>query len=158
MAEKKHHYSLNLVWTGNTGAGTTDYRAYQRDFQITAAGKPVLLGSSDPAFRGDPARYNPEEWLVGALSSCHLLWYLHLCATAGVVVEAYSDQPQGSMVETADGGGHFTQVELFPTVVVQSVNMLERAYELHAQAHHLCFIANSCNFPIAVTPTITAGP
>lgn len=147
-----HHYKLSVTWTGNKGAGTSHYRAYERSHLVRAAGKSDIEGSSDPAFRGDPTRYNPEEMLVAAISSCHMLWFLHLCAEAGVVVTAYEDQAEGVMIETADGGGHFTEVVLHPQVTVSKPEMIEQTADLHHRAHKLCFIANSCNFPIKHAP------
>ena len=143
-----HIYQVDLKWTGNVGLGTASYRSYERCHEITGAGKPPILGSSDPAFRGDSARYNPEELLVASLSTCHLLWYLHLCAEAGIVVIDYTDSPLGTMIETEDGRGHFTEVILKPKVTVAADSKLALAEQLHAQAHHLCFIANSMNFPV----------
>ena len=71
-----------MTWTGNTGTGTREYRGYERAHEYLVPGKPVIPGSSDPNFRGDKTHYNPEELLVMSLSSCHMLWYLHLCAEA----------------------------------------------------------------------------
>jgi organic hydroperoxide reductase OsmC/OhrA len=146
--DKQHCYSVQVKWTGNLGQGTSEYRAYSRNHEISGAGKVALPGSSDPTFRGDPARYNPEELLVSSLSACHMLWYLHLCADAGIVVLEYEDEASGVMVETADGVGRFTEVMLKPRVVIASPEDLDRADRLHARAHHLCFIANSVNFPV----------
>jgi organic hydroperoxide reductase OsmC/OhrA len=145
---KKHQYSLALQWTGNKGQGTKNYTAYSRDYEISLPNKTTILGSSDPAFRGDPTRHNPEEMLLSAVSSCHLLWYLHLCSAASVVVVNYQDNPIGTMVETADGGGYFSEITLHPKVVVSDESMVEMANSLHKRANELCFIANSCNFPI----------
>lgn len=145
---KEHHYVLTTKWTGNKGEGTTNYRSYDRDHVLVADNKPDIPGSSDPSFRGDKTRYNPEELLVASLSSCHMLWYLHLCSEAGVVVVDYTDRAKGTMVETADGGGHFSNVTLYPNVVVADIAMIDKANELHHQANKLCFIANSCNFPV----------
>jgi organic hydroperoxide reductase OsmC/OhrA len=143
-----HTYQLSLSWTGNVGPGTSDYRAYERTHEVTAAQKPTILGSSDPAFRGDPRRWNPEELLVASLSQCHLLAYLHLAASAGVVVTAYTDTPVGSMAENTDGSGQFTEVLLSPAVTVAEESMVTRADELHEAAHRMCFIAGSVNFPV----------
>jgi organic hydroperoxide reductase OsmC/OhrA len=151
---REHHYPVTIDWTGNQGSGTSAYKAYARAHEIRAAGKPVIPGSSDPSFRGDPARYNPEELLVAALSSCHMLWYLHLCATAGIVVTAYLDRAAGTMIEEADGGGRFTAVALKPEITVKSGTDLAKARELHHIAHKMCFIANSMNFPVTHEPTI----
>lgn len=154
---QEHSYAVQLNWTGNLGQGTNGYRAYSRNHAISAPGKPILPGSSDPNFRGDPSRYNPEELLVSSLSACHLLWYLHLCAEAGIVVIDYSDQASGTMVETPDGGGHFSEVVLRPAVTIGVGGDTALAERLHERAHHLCFIANSVNFPVRCSPTIQVG-
>jgi len=147
-----HSYELSLQWTGNTGSGTSSYRAYSREHEIRAVGKPVIAGSSDPAFRGDSQRWNPEELLVAALSQCHMLSYLHLAASAGIVVTAYCDTPLGTMNENPDGSGEFTTVLLRPSVTVAAADMRERADALHADAEKLCFIARSVNFPVHHQP------
>ena len=152
--QKEHSYSVNVRWTGNLGAGTVNYRGYKRDHEITVPGKPPLPASSDPTFRGDKSRYNPEELLVASLSACHMLWYLHLCAEAGIVVTDYQDQAEGAMVERADGGGHFAKVTLRPTVRLAAGADSELAMQMHHQAHRLCFIANSVNFPVQCDPAI----
>jgi organic hydroperoxide reductase OsmC/OhrA len=153
----EHAYAVRVEWTGNRGEGTSTYRAYDRAHAITAPGKPVLLGSSDPAFRGDPARYNPEELLVASLSACHMLWYLHLCADAGIVVTAYHDDASGTMVETPEGGGRFAEVVLRPTVTLRPEDDAALANALHERAHELCFIARSVNFPVRCEPRLVAG-
>lgn len=150
---KEHHYSLTIRWTGNSGQGTSTYRSYERSHVISSENKPEIMASSDPAFRGDKTKYNPEEFLVASLSSCHMLSYLHLCAEAGVTVLEYTDKAMGTMVETPDGGGHFSEVTLCPVVIVTEPTMVDKANELHHQANKLCFIANSCNFPVHHQPT-----
>lgn len=144
---KEHHYSLTMEWTGNTGEGTVDYKAYERSYQIKSGNKPTIEGSSDSAFRGDQTKYNPEEMLLASLSSCHMLWYLHLCSEAGVIVTDYQDQPSGVMKEDPQGG-KFHKVVLNPVVEVKSATMIDMANHLHIKAHELCYIANSVNFPV----------
>jgi organic hydroperoxide reductase OsmC/OhrA len=151
---KEHFYSVSVQWTGNLGQGTSSYRTYARDHEISALGKPTVMASSDPAFRGDQSRYNPEDLLVASLSACHMLSYLHLCAVSGIVVTDYHDEAKGTMVETEEGGGHFTQVTLRPAVKVASDSNTELALRLHEKAHHLCFIASSVNFPVLCEPSI----
>jgi organic hydroperoxide reductase OsmC/OhrA len=151
---KEHRYSVEVKWTGNLGQGTAGYRAYSRDHEIRAAGKPALAGSSDPSFRGHPGRYNPEDLLVSSLSACHMLWYLHLCAQANIIVVDYLDQASGLMAETQDGGGRFKEVVLRPQVAILAGGDPELARQLHERAHHLCFIANSVNFPVRCEPQI----
>lgn len=140
-----------MRWTGNTGQGTLEYRGYERAHEYSVDGKPVIPGSSDPAFRGDGTRYNPEELLVMSLSSCHMLWYLHLAAESRVVVVDYVDDAVGTMVEDAEKGGYFTEVTLRPVVTVAGSDP-SLAESLHQRAHHLCFVANSVNFPVRCEP------
>jgi organic hydroperoxide reductase OsmC/OhrA len=148
----EHEYSLTVEWTGNTGSGTTSYRGYERSHTIVVEGKPAIMGSSDPGFRGDPSRYNPEELLLASLSSCHMLWYLHLCAEAGVIIVDYTDKARGVMEETTSGSGSFREVTLNPVVVVTEAGMIEKAVDLHQKANAMCFIANSVNFPVNHVP------
>jgi len=152
--DTKHIYHVEVTWTGNLGDGTRSYRAYSRAHEIVAAGKPIVPGSSDPAFRGDASRYNPEELLVASLSGCHMLWYLHLCADAGIVVSDYVDQASGTMVEAREGGGAFAEVVLRPVVTVRNAADAERAGALHEQAHERCYIARSVNFPVRCEPGV----
>jgi organic hydroperoxide reductase OsmC/OhrA len=154
MTDKHHHYRATIVWTGNTGTGTATYRGYERTHELRGEGKPPIPGSSDPNFRGDAARWNPEELLVASLSACHQLWYLHLASAAGVVVTEYIDRAEGEMVETADGGGRFTRVVLRPEVTIQAGSDAAKATALHHDAHAKCFIANSVNFPVEAEPVI----
>src|SRR6201997_853025 len=137
----EHRYAVSVTWTGNLGSGTSGYRDYSRDYEIGAETKPIILGSSDPAFRGDRSRWNPEELLVASLSACHQLWYLHLCADAGIVVVAYTDEAEGSMAETADGSGRFQRVMLRPKVTLAPGSDGAKALALHHEAHAKCFIA-----------------
>ncbi len=151
---KQHHYSLSINWTGNRGTGTSGYRDYGREHRLSFPGKTDLLLSSDPAFQGDATKYNPEELLLASLSSCHMLWYLHLCSDAGVIVTAYADDPKGVMEESAVSGGKFIEVVLHPLVTVADASMVDKAMLLHEEANRKCFIANSCNFPISHQPKI----
>lgn len=155
--QQKHFYKVSTKWTGNLGTGTSAYKAYLRNHLIQVEGKPPIECSADPAFRGDGGRYNPEEMLVAALSSCHMLWYLHLCAEAGVVVTAYTDHAEGIMVETANGSGKFSEVTLKPSISLANMGMMDKANALHEQANQFCFIANSCNFPVKHQPVYSIG-
>ena len=152
---KSHSYLTTVVWMGNEGVGTRDYRSYRRDYLVRVETKPDLLGSADRVFRGDARRYNPEELLVAALSSCHMLSYLHLCAVRGIIVEDYKDEAEGVMAESDDGSGRFTSVLLHPVVTISRGDP-NVARELHEDAHRMCFIANSVNFPVRHEAKITA--
>ncbi|ASW55084.1 OsmC family protein [Plantactinospora sp. KBS50] len=154
---RTHHYQLTVTWTGARDAGTATYRSYGREHEVSAAGKPDIAGSSDPTFRGDPGRWNPEELLLAALAQCHMLAYLHLCAVNGVVVTGYVDRPGGTLTEAA-GGGRFTEVVLRPEVTVAEAAMAGPADALHERAKEACFIANSVNFPVRHEPSVRTGP
>ena len=154
MAGREHRYAVTVEWTGNTGAGTATYRGYERAHEIRADGKPVIPGSSDPTYRGDPTRYNPEDLLVASLSACHMLWYLHLCSEHGVVVTGYVDRPEGTMVELPDGAGQFTHVVLRPEVTVRAGTDVELAESLHRDVPAKCYIARSVNFRVDHEPRI----
>ncbi len=151
---KEHICSVTVTWTGNRGSGTSAYGAYSRDHVIEAIDKRPIEGSSDPAFRGDSSRYSPEDLLVAAISACHMLWYLHLCADAGIIVVAYADSAVGVLEMAPDGSGRIAGVTLRPEVMVQAGADLDRARRLHETATHKCFVANSVAFPIAFEPTI----
>jgi organic hydroperoxide reductase OsmC/OhrA len=152
--KKEHQYQATVRWTGNNGNGTQDYKAYERAHIISIQGKQDITGSSDPAFRGDKTKHNPEDLLVSALSSCHMLWYLHFCAVNGVVVTSYIDKATGTMAENEDGSGQFSQIVLHPEVTVKDKSMVAKANELHENAHHACFIARSVNFEVIHQPVI----
>lgn len=145
---KSHHYKATIAWTGNNGSGTGDYKGYSRSHTISIDGKATLEASSDSAFRGDASKHTPEDLFVAALSSCHMLWYLHLCAVNGVVVVTYTDNAEGEMIENNDGSGQFSSVTLHPYVTVADATMTEKAQSLHAEANRMCFIARSVNFPV----------
>ena len=157
---KLHTYEAGVVWTGAGDLGTRSYTSYSRDHDVVFDGKPPLPGSSDPAFRGDPARYSPEELLVAALAQCHMLWFLHLAAQEAVVVVAYADEAVGTMRIEAAGAGQFTQVVLRPRVTVAQVGSLTNGAPVddaalaavHLRAHEHCFVARSVNFPVRLDP------
>jgi organic hydroperoxide reductase OsmC/OhrA len=153
---RTHHYETVVDWKGNLGTGTSGYRDYERAHEVGADGRPPILASSDPAFRGDPTRWNPELLLVAAISQCHMLWYLHLCADAGIVVTGYVDRAHGTMAETGEGG-QFEDVVLRPAVQVTDPSMVDKARSLHREANRRCYIANSLNFRVRHEPTVTAS-
>lgn len=154
---KKHTYKSTVKWTGNKGHGTFDSRLYGRDHEIQLEGKATILGSSDPTFRGDKSKHNPEELLLASLSSCHMLWYLKLCTDVEIIVVDYIDAATATMVETDNGGGHFSKATLHPVVTITDGSRIDEANELHKKAHELCFIANSVNFPVLHQPTCIAN-
>lgn len=154
FAMKEHDYRVQVTWTGNDGRGTQTYQSYRRDHVVSVTGKPPITGSSDPAFRGDPTRYSPEDLLVASLSACHMLWYLHLCSSRGVVVTEYLDAAEGTMAEAANGAGQFSRVVLRPRVTIAGGSDAAQAQALHEEAHRYCFIARSVNFPVEIDASV----
>ena len=152
-----HHYRVDVEWTGNRGSGTDGYRNYGREHVIRIDGKPELAGSADPAFHGDADRHNPEDMLVAALSTCHMLSYLHMATVAGVVVTAYTDAAEGTMAIEGDAG-RFIEVVLHPVVTISAASDPAKAAAAHETAHHACFIANSVNFPVRCEPRFVVEP
>jgi organic hydroperoxide reductase OsmC/OhrA len=148
MKNGEHHYRAQLTWEGNRGDGTATYAGYGREYRIAIEGKPELQGSADPAFRGEADRHNPEDLFLAAISSCHMLSYLALCAKYGIRVVAYEDAATGTMREDGKGGGRFEEVVLHPIVTIDDAGQTDRAQQLHERAHETCFIANSCSVPI----------
>ncbi len=153
----EHRYLVQTQWTGDRGTGTSGYRDYDRSVTIAIAGKPTLEASADRPFRGDRAKWNPEDLLLAALSECHLLSYLHACVQAGVVVTGYRDEASGVLALDGSGGGAFREVVLHPQVTVAEAAMVDAALAAHAQAHQWCFIANSVNFPVRHEPVIAVA-
>ena len=154
MDQQTHAYEATLKWEGNTGEGTSSYTAYDRSYRAIIPGKPDLNGSADPSFRGDAMKHNPEDLMLTALSACHMLFYLSLCARHRICVVEYQDTIHGRLLIEKNGGGRFESIELQPVVVIQNEDDLELAHQLHATAHELCFIANSCKDIIQVLPEI----
>lgn len=151
---KQHHYEVTIEWTGARQGSTISYTSYSREFTLKCNRKIDIVGSSDRTFRGDPTLYNPEELLVSAISSCHLLWYLHLCADNNIHIISYVDQATGVMQTDENSSGRFSEVELSPTIIVTKSSDIETAIKLHDVAHEKCFIANSVNFPIKLSPIV----
>jgi organic hydroperoxide reductase OsmC/OhrA len=152
--KREHHYKAKIEWTGNTGSGTVDYASYARSHNLLIDGKQELQMSSDKPFRGDITKHNPEDLLLASLSSCHMLWYLHLCADAGVNVISYIDHAEATMQEKENGGGFFSEVILRPEIVITGSSKTALAIALHDKAHEKCFIASSCNFPVIHKPLV----
>lgn len=152
---KEHLYQAKIIWIGNQGNGTSGYKAYSRDHEIKINSKSVIQASSDPSFSGNPDLHNPEELFMASLASCHMLWFLHLCSAENVIVTEYEDDVSGIMEEEKDGSGRFREVTLQPRVIVREERMVEKVDSIHSKANRMCFIANSCNFPVKHTPITT---
>lgn len=160
MATRQQQYQLTVKWTGNTGAGTASKDSYDRSHEVSVKGKKKIQCSSDSSYKGDKSKNNPEDLLLGSLSACHMLWFLHFCAMEGVVVIDYIDNAEGKMIQTTNGAGYFAEVVLNPQVIVQNASMINKAHELNKKASDFCFIANSVKFPVynrAVVMEMKAG-
>lgn len=145
---KNHDFTATIAWTGDRGEGTRHYRGYDRTWRIATPGKPPIECSNDPALGGDSAKPNPEDLLLASLAACHMLWYLHLAADAGIVVRGYEDTPLGVGETGMRGEGRFVRAVLRPTIRVPRGTDLAKADALHHEVHHYCFIARSVNFPL----------
>ena len=154
MSAKIHQYTAQIRWTGNSGEGTSKYKSYQRTWEIVTPGKGPIACSNDPILGGDPTKHNPEDMLIAAVSSCHMLWYLHLCSVDGVIVNSYSDEPLALGELEASGAGRFKSITLRPKIEISTQSDMEKAHALHDQVHQYCFIARSINFPVEITPQI----
>ena len=152
---KRHEFPARIVWTGNQGAGTSSYRSYLRTWDMATIGKQLVSCSNDPNLGGDPSKYNPEDLLISALASCHMLWYLHLCSDAGITVISYCDNPIGIGESEPSGAGQFVEAVLRPEIEIAADSDPDRAREIHDEIHQHCFIARSVNFPVRYEPTIT---
>jgi organic hydroperoxide reductase OsmC/OhrA len=152
-----HSYATHLTWEGNLGRGTSGYSRYSRKYRVSVDGKPDLAGSADPAFRGEPDRHNPEDLFVSAISACHMLFYLALCARSGVRVVVYEDEASGILTVEPEGGGRFEEVVLRPAVTIADPDGIDLAARLHETAHERCFIANSCRVPVRVLPVVSVS-
>lgn len=152
MENKLHRYKTSIEWTGNNGTGTSSYKSYDRSHLLKVESKPVIECSSDVAFNGDATKFNPEELLLASVSSCHMLWYLHLCAENKIIIIAYTDEATGIMKEDQDGSGKFISINLSPSIILSEESMEDTAMALHRLANKKCFIANSLNFKVTHSP------
>lgn len=144
-----HEFTANVVWTGNTGTGTSHYRAYDRSWEVQTPGKPPILCSNDPMLGGDPTLHNPEDMLLASLSACHMLWFLHYASEAGIVVTGYQDNPIGVGEALPSGAGRFVSAQLRPQISLAEGSDPELADALHGKIHDVCFIARSVAFPVS---------
>jgi organic hydroperoxide reductase OsmC/OhrA len=149
---KNHEYHTKLTWTGNLGEGTKTYNSYSRAYSIDIKNKMSINGSSDPNFLGDQTKHNPEELLVSSISSCHMLWFLHLASSKGIIVLDYIDNAKGIMIENENGSGFFESVTLNPIVTISDISRIDETNEIHQEANKYCFIANSLNFKVSHHP------
>ncbi|HEX8013636.1 MAG TPA: OsmC family protein [Flavobacterium sp.] len=149
----KHIFKAEVKWSSNQNKEDSTKRLYSKTHQIKIEGKPILDVSAAKAFKGDPELYNPEDLLLSSLVSCHMMSYLYVCSQNGIEVLVYSDNAEAIIEVAPDGSGRFTEVRLYPKVKIANADKMQEALDLHIKANQLCFIANSCNFPVLHNPT-----
>jgi organic hydroperoxide reductase OsmC/OhrA len=118
------------------------------------AGKPDLNISAAGEFKGQEDQYNPEDLLLSALSSCHMMSYFYVCQQQGIDIVDYKDNAIGTLELRPDFSGGFTKVQLNPVVTISNPSQERQSIDLHKKAHELCFIANSVNFEISIVPIV----
>ncbi|HKC94876.1 MAG TPA: OsmC family protein [Nitrospira sp.] len=136
-------HKVTLEW--KRGSESFTYESYNRDHTLVFEGGSQVTASAAPAYRGNPSHVNPEEGLVAALSSCHMLTFLAVAAKKHFVVDHYSDQAVGFLEKNDKGKLAITRVILRPRIAFggTTVPTPQEIAELHEQAHKGCFIANS---------------
>lgn len=149
----KHLFKAKLNWFSKEEKAVSTSKTYSKSHRIAIEGKAVLNVSAAKAFRGDPALYNPEDLLLSSIVSCHMMSYLYVCEQNGIEVVSYTDEAEATLEVSLDGSGRFIEVRLFPKVTIRQTEKVAEALSLHEKANQLCFIANSCNFPIVHDPS-----
>lgn len=148
----KHLFKAKLNWTSAPKEMISTSKKYTKTHQIAIDGKAILDVSAAKAFKGDPGLYNPEDLLLSSVVSCHMMSYLFVCGQNEIDVVSYQDNAEATLEVSENGSGRFVEVRLFPKVVIKQKEKISEALSLHAKANELCFIANSCNFPILHLP------
>lgn len=130
------------------------YDTYSRDHALELAKDVRIASSAAEGYLGNPAHTNPEELLVAALSSCHMLTFLAICAKKSLVVDRYDDEAEGHLEKGTDGKTWVTRVTLRPAVAFAPETVVDAPTleKLHASAHRGCFIASSVKTEVTVEP------
>ena len=142
-------FELKVKWEATEAP--FEYDKYSRQYRVTVPGKADIVASAAPAFKGDGALHNPEDFLVAAVSGCHLLTYLALAAKMRITVLGYNDRASANL-EKVGKTSKITSMTLRPKVILREENLIEKARQLHEKAHEYCFIAQSVNFPVKLEP------
>ncbi|MGV0957916.1 OsmC family protein [Empedobacter falsenii] len=143
-----HLFKVALNWMKKDNISSSLSRIYTKSHHISIEGKPDLEVSAAKAFKGDPNLYNPEDLLLSSLTSCHMMSYLYCCMQYKIEVISYQDHSEATLQVNPDGSGKIVKVDLFPEIIISDSSQIELALSLHKKANELCFIANSCNFPV----------
>lgn len=146
-------YHVTLSWARTTP--DFSYDSYSRSHTLRTGSGVVLPASSAPEFLGASDRVNPEEGLIGALSSCHMLTFLAVAARRKWVVDSYADEATGTLAKNAEGRLAITQITLRPKVVFAGQGpSAEELQKLHDAAHRGCFIAASIRSDVTIEPGV----
>lgn len=143
-----HTFEVDLSWEKKQLQPNSDNKIYTKNHIIKIVGKPELAVSAAKSFKGDPDLYNPEDLLLSSLVSCHMMSYLYVCAQHKIEILSYSDQAKAILETYPNGSGKIIEVILNPVVLLKDASQINNAINLHVEANKLCFIANSCNFPV----------
>ena len=144
----KHLFKAKLNWNSISKEVFTTSKKYTKTHQIAIDGKEILNVSAAKAFKGDPGLYNPGDLLLSSVVSCHMMSYLYVCLQNDITVVSYQDDAEGTLEVLENGSGRFVEIRLNPNVIIKEKEKIAQAISLHTKANELCFIANSCNFPI----------
>ena len=144
----KHEFQVEINWKKPEQTPIVADKKKFKNHKITLDNKPDLNVSAAKSFKGDASLYNPEDLLLSSLASCHFMSYLYCCSQHGIEVLSYTDKAFAYLEVNADGSGRIIKVVLNPEFTITNPNQVELAILLHTKANKLCFIANSCNFPV----------
>ncbi|MBX9889233.1 MAG: OsmC family protein [Flavobacteriaceae bacterium] len=144
----KHFFKAKLNWSSKEQPTPSATKMYTKSHSIVIEEKEMMQVSAAKAFKGDPSLYNPEDLLLSSVVSCHMMSYLYVCQQNGIEVLSYQDNAEATLEVLDNGSGRFIEVRLFPKVIISNKEQIAQAIHLHKEANKLCFIANSCNFPI----------
>lgn len=150
-----HFFKSKLNWIFSEKSSENPKRHFVKNHQIVIEGKEILNLSAAKSFKGDPTLLNPEDLLLSSLTSCHMMSYLYCCSINNINVISYTDNSEAILEVNQDGSGQITKVTLNPKVVITKNSDSNLAKELHQKANELCFIANSCKFPVEHFPLIS---
>ena len=142
---KSFHYNAKTTWSS------------ARCGMLSAVGKPSIVVGSPPEFKGEPDVWAPEELLVGSLNTCMMLTFLTLAQRQGLIPVGYESEAEG-LLDNVEGQYHITEVMVRPRVTLKSETELELARKNMESVEAHCFIANSINARIMLTPEFVVAP
>jgi organic hydroperoxide reductase OsmC/OhrA len=150
-------FRAQTTWTRTRDDFSYDH--YDRDHEVRWGSGQAAAASAAPEYLGSADRLNPEETLVGALSSCHMLTFLAIAARKRLVVDAYSDAAEGVLGKNDAGKLAITEVTLRPVVRFAPGVAVDPAAlaRMHEAAHANCFIAQTVKASVRIVAPEAAG-